>query len=932
MTQSGGGGGGGDVGPSGGDRREEPQRTHDMHKNYDRGGRYDNDRDGGRDRYNDRDRGYDSRERGRDNKYDDRDRGYDRDRDMNRGYNRGEQFDNNRSLRDQSRQGRGLGFDDNSSRSRGRDDREWDRDRGGSGGGGSMGRGRGRSSSEMNFVRSERDRDDFGRDNNNNNMDTRGMENSATLSSGMGRGRGRGRGGSINQPAWMTSGSTSGPVGIDGGDSSTSKNAETDENLEKLLAQAKQLQQEQTKRDNQRRSSSSSSVNNSLSQRGNNISSNSSRNGNNKQSKSSSTHDDEAKLAELQKEAEEAAKKAEEERKRIEREREEEEQRQLRALVGDISDDDTNMKDDNSKKRKDNDNDGEGDLFEFETEEEREERLANKRREERKKKMRKLEESALPKTIVKDDMKVDQPRNVSGIIQSEFNADDVTNTGATNMEVEESNQVKEEDDDSGADSFDIFGTDNAIPETQTSKNAMTTNKSAHSNAQECDDAEGYYKSNIGEIITLPKERRADMYDDEGDTEDRTSRFRVLGIIGKGVFSSVIKCVEETNTGNTNTNNEAGGRIIAMKIIRNNEIMAKAAAKEMRILRMLCHQKPRTSKKKPKKDKEGVDNEVEDEDDEVERERRERENHNIVRLLDVDPTMSSSSSKDTHHYAAPPPEFRRHCIFLFEFLPFNLREVLSKFGKNVGINLTAVRSYGRQLLCALAHLERHRVVHADLKPDNILVSANFSTVKLADFGSAFFETDHDNDPTPYLVSRFYRPPEVILGLEYNRMVDLWSLSVTLAELFTGTVLFPGKSNNDMLVRFMDAMGPFSHKMVKRHALSYTKMGLQPHFEVGTGGTYQLRKQDVDRVTGQPVCRLETVLSAKPESRLASVLLKASKGAGAPGERVELLKFADFLNRCLALDPAKRLSVRDALKHDHQQRTKKKVVKDIPTEIK
>lgn len=133
-----------------------------------------------------------------------------------------------------------------------------------------------------------------------------------------------------------------------------------------------------------------------------------------------------------------------------------------------------------------------------------------------------------------------------------------------------------------------------------------------------------------------------------------------------------------------------------------------------------------------------------------------------------------------------------------------------------------------------------------------MSANFSTVKLADFGSAFFETDHDNDPTPYLVSvsalhcrfdyfclsrmliechraicyptqRFYRPPEVILGLEYDRMVDLWSTSVTLAELFTGSVLFPGSSNNDILSKFMDAIGPFSHKMVKRHAASYTKMG-------------------------------------------------------------------------------------------------------------
>ena len=54
-------------------------------------------------------------------------------------------------------------------------------------------------------------------------------------------------------------------------------------------------------------------------------------------------------------------------------------------------------------------------------------------------------------------------------------------------------------------------------------------------------------------------------------------------------------------------------------------------------------------------------------------------------------------------------------------------------KNVGINLTAVRSYSKQLFRALAHLAKHAIVHADIKPDNILVSADFSTVKLCDFG-------------------------------------------------------------------------------------------------------------------------------------------------------------------------------------------------------
>jgi serine/threonine protein kinase len=106
--------------------------------------------------------------------------------------------------------------------------------------------------------------------------------------------------------------------------------------------------------------------------------------------------------------------------------------------------------------------------------------------------------------------------------------------------------------------------------------------------------------------------------------------------------------------------------------------------------------------------------------------------------------------------------------VFDRYAMNLRETLKKFGgRNVGINCAAVQRYSRQLLVALKHLASLRVVHADIKPDNILVSEDFRTLKLCDFGSAFRETDSEAVPTPYLVSRFYRAPEVTLGLEYNR---------------------------------------------------------------------------------------------------------------------------------------------------------------------
>jgi serine/threonine-protein kinase PRP4 len=103
---------------------------------------------------------------------------------------------------------------------------------------------------------------------------------------------------------------------------------------------------------------------------------------------------------------------------------------------------------------------------------------------------------------------------------------------------------------------------------------------------------------------------------------------------------------------------------------------------------------------------------------------------------------------------------------------NLREVLKRYGKDVGINIKAVRVYAQQLFLALSLLKKCNILHADIKPDNILVTESKNTLKLCDLGSA--SDADDNDITPYLVSRFYRAPEISKWINtYCQKMIVWN---------------------------------------------------------------------------------------------------------------------------------------------------------------
>ncbi|XP_053148571.1 mitogen-activated protein kinase 9 isoform X1 [Hemicordylus capensis] len=187
----------------------------------------------------------------------------------------------------------------------------------------------------------------------------------------------------------------------------------------------------------------------------------------------------------------------------------------------------------------------------------------------------------------------------------------------------------------------------------------------------------------------------------------------------------------------------------------------------------------------------------------------------------------------------------------------------------------------QMLCGIKHLHSAGIIHRDLKPSNIVVKSD-CTLKILDFGLA--RTACTNFMmTPYVVTRYYRAPEVILGMGYKENVDIWSVGCIMGELVKGCVIFQGTDHIDQWNKVIEQLGTPSADFMKK---------LQP-----TVRNY------VENRPKYPGIKFEELF---PDWIFPSE---------SDRDKIKTSQARDLLSKMLVVDPDKRISVDEALRHPY-----------------
>ncbi|XP_040193393.1 homeodomain-interacting protein kinase 1 isoform X9 [Rana temporaria] len=329
----------------------------------------------------------------------------------------------------------------------------------------------------------------------------------------------------------------------------------------------------------------------------------------------------------------------------------------------------------------------------------------------------------------------------------------------------------------------------------------------------------------------------------------TNSYEVLEFLGRGTFGQVAKCWKRSTK-----------EIVAIKILKNHPSYARQGQIEVSILSRLSSENA--------------------------------DEYNFVRSYECF-------------------QHKNHTCLVFEMLEQNLYDFL-KQNKFSPLPLKYIRPILQQVATALMKLKSLGLIHADLKPENIMLVDPVRQpyrVKVIDFGSA----SHVSKAvcSTYLQSRYYRAPEIILGLPFCEAIDMWSLGCVIAELFLGWPLYPGASEYDQIRYISQTQG-----LPAEYLLS--------------AGTKTSRFFNRDPDLGYPLWRLktpeeheiETGIKSKEARKyifnclddMAQVNMSTDlEGTDMLAEKADRREYIDLLKKMLTIDADKRITPMKTLNH-------------------
>ncbi|XP_057302495.1 dual specificity tyrosine-phosphorylation-regulated kinase 1A-like [Hydractinia symbiolongicarpus] len=344
-----------------------------------------------------------------------------------------------------------------------------------------------------------------------------------------------------------------------------------------------------------------------------------------------------------------------------------------------------------------------------------------------------------------------------------------------------------------------------------------------------------------------KGKRNDGYDDDNfdyiirSGEKFLDRYEIDSLIGKGSFGQVVKAFDHEEQ-----------EFVAVKIIKNKKAFLNQAQIEVKILELMNSHDPHAK-------------------------------FYIVKLKS--------------HFM-----WRNHLCLVFELLSYNLYDLLRNTNFH-GVSLNLTRKFAQQLCTALCFLATPelQVIHCDLKPENVLLcNPKRSAIKIVDFGSS---CQLNQTLYHYIQSRFYRSPEVLLGLPYDLAIDIWSLGCILVEMHTGEPLFSGSDEIDQMNKIVEVLGVPPIDLLEKAPKT------RKYFERSSDGSYHIKryKDSKREYSGAGSRKLHSILGCDtggPEGR-------RKNETGHTPHDYEKLK--DLVLRMLDYDARTRITPYQALQH-------------------